>query len=168
MRFSPIVYPIMALSLAAVAGCSSSPGNDDTGVNGTCSTTLSGAVNGTYACSAAVAAYATASATSTIAFAVTLPAVSVAITVPGQFGTNTYTNVTSGASGGVTLTSGSTVYYAVVSGGTSTGTFTLHLTSVSTIGSVSTGTTYTVHGTLTGTLAPAGGTGSSVAISSTF
>ena len=130
--------------------------------------TLSGAVTATGTCSNVAAAYATASATSAIAFSMSSPAVSVAISFPGTVGTNTYSNATSGASGGITLTSGSAVYYAVVAGGAATGTFSLHLTSVSTLASVASGTTYTVHGTLTGTLIPASGTGTNVTFSSTL
>jgi hypothetical protein len=166
MRFSSLVYPIMALSVAAVAGCSSD--STDTGNTTACTVTLTGAVSATGTCSTVAAAYATASATSAIAFSISSPAVSVAISLPGTLGTNTYTNATSGAAGGITVTSGSSVYYAVVANGTPTGSFSLHLTSVSTLASVAAGTSYTVHGTLTGTLVPASGTGTNVTFSSSF
>lgn len=153
--------------LAAVlnTGCSSSD-TDVTG-NGGCSVTLSGAQTGTYSCGlAAVAAYTTATNQFAVAFNVSgTPSVQVSLGSTGEPTARTYANNAAGAVGAVTVNSGTSSWFAVGGGG---GTYSLVLSSVTQFSTGATGKTYTVHGTLDGTLANAASGGAAVTIHATF
>ena len=160
-----LVPGIVMLIAAVTAGCSSS-GTDVTN-NSSCSVTLSGAQTGTYSCGlAAVAAYTTATNQFAIAFNVTgTPSVQVSLGSTGEPTAKTYANNASGAAGAVTVNSGNSSWFAVGGGG---GTYSLVLSSVTQYSSSATGKTYTVHGSLDGTLANAASGGATVTVHATF
>jgi hypothetical protein len=172
-RITRALRPALAImAVVAAAGCGSSTTDDGGNSNGACSIKLTGAVTATYACTVpAFAAYTPGDGESAIGFSYTAGTsntVAVAIGFTAQIAKGTYTNATSTITGGVTVTNGSNSWYAIAGGGTTTGTFTLTITSLTTLGSTTSGTSYTAHGTLTGTLPPTAGTGASVTVNATF
>lgn len=157
----------MALVLAALGGaaCSSSDDSGGGGGDNSCSFKLTGAVTANIACTTttASAAYLNSSNQTVVGFAtVTTGATSAvaAVEFTGQPTNSTHSSSDQDAVGGVTVTSGGVDYIASPAP-TAYGSYSMHITSVSEIGSTAQGIAYTIHGTLTATL-PANGTGSAV------
>jgi hypothetical protein len=148
---------VAALVVFAAAGCSSDS-NDDGG-NGNCSGSVSGAINGSYSCTAVTAVWATANNIGGLTINATgTPTITIGIGFTGAPTTKTYSSTDADAISGVTVTSGTAVWLASASGGTAQGSYSLHLTSVGTAVTTANGNSYTVHGTLTATLPAASGT----------
>lgn len=140
---------LFTLAAAALVGCGSDTTSPDN-LNSNCSITLSGAMTGTFACTAAAA---WASQNDSAAFVITsqtnTPAIIVGIGRRGQWAAGTFTNTTTDALGGVAISTGQSVWVAesaAASGAQAVGSYTLNLTSASST-TVSQGATYLVHGT---------------------
>ena len=144
-------HALAVLGALAIAGCSSDDDNNGNG-NLSCSVALSGGLTGTYDCVTFVAAYSTAVNTTSYATSASTPAaVAIAINCQGEAATGTYTRGTANASGGIVVTSG-TSSWSVSAGTGGTGSYTLTITSVSTISTTTQGKAYLIHGTLDATI----------------
>jgi hypothetical protein len=155
-----------ALVVVAAAGCSSDSNNGGT-VN--CSGSVSGAINGSYSCTAVTAVWATTNNIGGLTINATgTPTITIGIGFTGAPTTKTYSSSDADAISGVTVTSGTAVWLASVSGGTAQGSYQLHLTSVGTAVTSANGNSYAVHGTLTATLPAASGTTASGTVTASF
>ena len=146
-----------------VSACS---GDDNNNGGDSCSVALTGAVTSTITCTAAVGAYTSAtnqSAVSVLASGST-PGLALALAFPGTLHTGTYHSTDAGAAGGITVTQGQSSWLAVAG----TGTYTVNLTTVSTLSSTAQGTSYLIHGTIDATLVAAAQGAASVTLHATF
>src|SRR5207249_3269337 len=87
-----------------------------------------------------------------------------AISFPGEAHTGTFTQADTGAKAALYAASGTNFWSAAVGSTTASdnqGSYSMNLTSVSTLASTSSGKAYTVHGTVDGTLLPVSGSGAS-------
>jgi len=149
---------VLVVSLAC-GGTGTNPTN-----TGACSITLSGAVTGTFPCaSAATGGYDHASNESAVDFTAgsaasasnTTPDITVAIGFSGSMQNGTFTSTGSGAGGGVVVDGNpGSVWAATVASGANpaTGSYTLVVSSNTTLAGNTSGSVYTVHGTLDATL----------------
>lgn len=153
----------MRVAIVAIcAALSACGGSIDLG-GGSCTVTLSGAQTGTSSCTApATAVYASSNARSGISLSGTSSGQpSIAVSWAGNVHTGTFTQTDAGAQAGITVTSGSSYWAVSAGGGANTGTYALQITSATSLGTVSGGQAWSVHGTLTATAPAVPGSGAS-------
>jgi hypothetical protein len=167
----------MLAALAIMPACGSSSTSPGTpGESPTCSVTITGGPTaGTYDCKPATTAWSSANNAGGFGFNVSASGIAVAIGWTGEpAGGAHYKNTDTGATGGVTLTTGSgasTQVWAATApnGGTGAqGTYDLYFSGVSGSFSTAQGKAYTTDGTLAATLIPLTGQSGNVTVSVTF
>jgi len=166
----------LVTAVAAVVGCNPSSTGLRPGVSSSCTVTLTGAVTGTYNCQPATTAWGLGDDMGVFSFGVpqsgSRPGISVAISWVGEPTVGQYASADLGAVAHLALTmSSNQAWLATVGEGTAAaGTYTLAFTSVVNNLSTSTGNGYSTEGTLTASLAPVTGSGSSgtITLSATF
>jgi len=165
---------VAALAAGPSCGTSTSPGLAP-GESPTCSVTLSGALTGTYDCKPATTVWSSANNTGGFGFSVSAAGINVAIGWTGEpAGGTHYKNSDTGATGGVTVQTGSgasTQVWAATApnGGTGAqGSYDLFFSGVSNAISTAQGKAYTTDGSLSATLIPLTGQSGSVTVSVTF
>ncbi len=168
----------LALVTVAVAVLGCNPGSTGLrpGVSNSCTVTLTGAITGTYNCEPATTAWGLADGMGVFSFGVSQsgsrPGVSVAISWVGEPTVGDFTSSDVGAVAHLALTmSSNQAWLASVGEGTAAaGTYTLAFTSVVNNISTVSGNGYSTEGTLTASLTPVAGSGSSgtITMSATF
>ncbi len=151
---------ILALASACGGSDSTAPGGNGSNNGGDnnandCAVTLSGAQTGSFGCSDLALIYTANDGNSSFGFKAVGGAdtVTVAIGFHGKPAASAYDDA-AGASAVLAILNGSTLW----TGGAPAGSWTLTISSVSIVNSVSDFTKYQVHGALAATLQPAGGT----------
>lgn len=171
----PSAY-VMTLAVAAMVACSSSD-NTGPGGSGSCSITLSGAQTGSPECSGVTTIWTADENKFVFGFFTSLaasPAVIVSVSAPGEPTARTYQLTDTGELGSAVVTNGNNSWLAQTddpaAGSAATGSYTLTISSISTITSAAEGKVYRAHGTFTATLqadAQSGTTGT-VTLKATF
>lgn len=174
---------LLALCVAATACSSSSshtadaPGNGSgSGSNGggACTLTLSGALSGSYACTASTV---WASSNNQGGFGLSVSGftgmVTIAVSWNGEPTTTTYHSTDAGAKGGASIVTGSgasTMAWAAAVGNNQppTGSYMVTFTTVANPITTSQGKGYTAHGSFDATLTPETGQAGSIMLSATF
>ena len=150
------------LATIALAACGGSASLNP-GESSSCTAVLSGAVSGTFDCKPATTVWAQSNNQGGFAFNVPQsgsgPAVSVIIGFPGEPHTGHYRSTDSGASGGLTVQTGSnSIWVAAANTGSSPqGSYDLNFTSVGNALTASNGKSYSTDGTVDATLTAVGG-----------
>jgi hypothetical protein len=145
----------MVVPVALLIACGGSTATDiNGGLTGAATITLTGAQTGTFTSNTVAAVWNSGTneggfGLSTAASGST-PAITVGISFVGEPKVGHYKSSDASTTGGVTVNPSSLTFWLATntSGGTPQGTYDLNLTGVSTSGTVSTGKTYTVSGTL--------------------
>jgi len=165
---------IAALAAGPSCGTSTSPSLAP-GESPSCSVTLSGALTGTYDCKPATTVWSAVTNAGGFGFAVSAAGINVAIGWTGEpAGGTHYKNSDAGATGGVTVQTGtgaSTQVWAATApnGGTGAqGTYDLFFSGVANALSTAQGKAYTTDGTIAATLIPLTGQPGDVTVSVTF
>jgi len=173
-----VVAITLAVAAVAAFGCSSSD-KSATGPGGStsCSVTLSGSQTGTYNCAPVAAFKASTSDSAGFGFQVSAsgsqPTITALILWLGTPASGHHTNSDAGAYGGVTAGTAAGAYWYAAAGNIglpAQGTYDLNLTSVTNPVQTDSGTSYTVHGSLSASL-PAlttSGASGTVTVSATF
>lgn len=144
-------------------------------VSASCTVMLTGALSGTYSCSAALLVWTAATNVTglviTVPQAGSTPAVTISVTWPGAASTGTYQSTDAGAAGGINvLATGTGDWLASVGGNAPSGSYGAQLTSVSQIATTASGASYSTHGSLSATLTPVSNSGATgtLGLSATF
>jgi hypothetical protein len=167
---------LVTVVLIAAAGCGSSTDSGDGGGNGDCTISLTGAQAASLDCSSALAIFAADENASvfTISNTAGSPGVLVTIKSPGEPGTTTYHSGDAGELGSVVVNGGTSAWAAVTADPSSqtaaAGSFTLTISSESTLSSDVQGKVFRVHGSLAATLpaVPSSAATGTVTLNATF
>lgn len=168
IRFHALAATV--LCAAAFAACGDS--NDDGGGNGACTVALTGAVTGSVTCTTAVGAYTTITNQSAVSLLTTgtAPGMALSVAFTGTLHTGAFQSNAVGALGGITVTNGNSTWFATPTAGSTSGSFTVNLTTVTAISTTAQGTAYTIHGSIDATLPALAGSGTTgtVTVHATF
>ena len=155
---------LLAFALPLIWACGGSDGTGPGGGGGNCSITLTGAQSTSLDCSQPLAAWTSADDLTDFGFTVTTgsPTVVVSISFPGRPSTRSYNNTDTGAAAALAVDAGGPGWQAgIAEASPNIGSYTLTISSLSTLSSASDGIVYQAHGTLTATLEPDATSGAS-------